>query len=446
MNSPALSILASYWRTQYLRQFRDRSDLTSWQHRRVTKFLAWVMENSEFYRAYYAGYDLENWRELPIVDKSIVMANFDRLNTIGVSQETALAVALQAEGSRDFTTSIDHHTVGLSSGTSGHRGLFLVSQQEQQQWAGTILAKALPRSILYPQKIAFFLRANSRIYETVKRQHIQFEYFDLFQEPSQHLKRLAIYQPSILVAPPSMLRIIAEAQAKSHISIHPRKVISVAEVLDPLDRTYLQSVFQQPIHQIYQCTEGFLGYTCDRGTLHLNEDLLVIQKEYIDRAARKFMPIVTDFQRRTQPFIRYRLDDILTAAEQPCSCGSVLMSIETIEGRKDDMFYFPRRQNAQELVPIFPDFIRRAVIMQSAIIQEYQVTQVALDRVEISLKLSQGDAGDIEQLVAEALRHLFDQQGCQLPGIYFTPYVERHQHHQKLRRIRREFNPAQGGG
>jgi putative adenylate-forming enzyme len=439
MNSSVLSILASYWRTKYLRQFRDRSDLLRWQQRRVKAFLAWAIAHSEFSRSYYAGYDLENWRELPIVDKSIAMANFDQLNTIGVSQEDALAVALQAEGSRDFTTSIGDYTVGLSSGTSGHRGLFLVSQQEQQQWAGTILAKALPRSILYPQKIAFFLRANSRIYETVKRQHIQFEYFDLFQDPSQHLERLAIYQPSILVAPPSMLRIIAEAQAKHQISIWPRKVISVAEVLDPLDRAYLQSVFQQQIHQIYQCTEGFLGYTCDRGTLHLNEDLLAIQKEYIDRATRKFMPIVTDFNRRTQPFIRYRLDDILTAAKSPCSCGSVLMSIEMIEGRQDDMFYFPRRQHAGEQVSIFPDFIRRSIIMQSTIIQEYQVTQVDFSQVEVSLKLGQGDAENIEQRVAEALRNLFDQQGCQLPEIYFTPYVERHQHHQKLRRIRREF-------
>ena len=38
-------------------------------------------------------------------------------------------------------------SVGLSSGTSGHRGMFITTPEEQGTWAGTILAKMLPKMI-----------------------------------------------------------------------------------------------------------------------------------------------------------------------------------------------------------------------------------------------------------------------------------------------------------
>lgn len=47
-------------------------------------------------------------------------------------------------------------TVGLSSGTSGNRGLFLVSEREQDAWTGTVLAKLLPGGLWRKARIAFF--------------------------------------------------------------------------------------------------------------------------------------------------------------------------------------------------------------------------------------------------------------------------------------------------
>jgi len=108
-----------------------------------------------------------------------------------------------------------------------------------------------------------------------------------------------------------MLKLIACHQLKQDNDFHilPKKRISVAEVLeeDVSDRIY--SAFLQTVHQIYQCTEGFLCYTCKFGHLHLNEDLVKIEKEYI--AETRFYPIITDFNIISQPIIRYKLNDIL---------------------------------------------------------------------------------------------------------------------------------------
>ena len=102
-----------------------------------------------------------------------------------------------------------------------------------------------------------FLRANSNLYESVKRGKLQFQYFDLLERVDVLLERMKQYQPSVWVAPPSMLRILADAYLEGRLTHVPQKIISVAEVLDSLDRKVLEQVFGQTVHQVYQCTEGF---------------------------------------------------------------------------------------------------------------------------------------------------------------------------------------------
>ncbi|HEY9627843.1 MAG TPA: F390 synthetase-related protein [Coleofasciculaceae cyanobacterium] len=431
-----LRILWYYGRTRYGRKFRSPDALHTWQDQQVKQFLRQILPRSPFYQAYYRGLNLQDWRQFPLINKSIMMSNFDRLNTVGISQVEAMEVARKAEEDRNFRSTLRGYTVGLSSGTSGNRGLFLVSPAEQQAWAGTILAKALPQSILSHQRIAFFLRANSNLYETVQRQRIQFEYFDLFQPLEQHIVRLNDYHPTLLVAPASMLRFLAEARSRGELSISPNRIISVAEVLDPLDEQVICQAFDQPVHQIYQCTEGFLAATCDRGTLHLNEESLVIQKNYLDRASGRFMPIITDFQRTTQPIIRYRLDDILTEQKTPCPCGSVSTAIAQIEGRCDDIFYLSDRIHAR-LIPIFPDLIRRAVILTSEAIQEYSVVQTS-EAIQISLKVPEDQWTSVTASLETRLKELLERSNCQIPPLEFNRYPTQMLYDKKLRRIRRE--------
>jgi len=429
-----LTILQHYLQTKYFRQFKSREQLLTWQNQQVENFLKKILPQSRFYQQYYQGLDLQNWKNFPIIDKATMMGNFDQLNTVGISASEAFEIALKAEQTRDFSSSLRGYTVGLSTGTSGNRGLFLVSSQEQWIWAGTILAKLLPNFILFPEKIAFFLRANSQLYETVKSQRLQFQFFDLLEPMTNHIQRLNQYQPTILVAPASLLRLLATSQKQGVLKISPKKIVSVAEVLDPLDADYISGVFNQIIHQVYQCTEGFLGYTCNYGTLHLNEDIVVIQKEYLDEDKSRFMPIITDFRRTTQPIIRYRLNDILVERKTPCLCGSVLMGIEHIEGRQDDIFYLPHR-STNEWVTIFPDFIRRAIIMVSANIEDYQVMQLSLNRIEVALKVKNQEKDVIQGKVIESLRSLFERLHCHIPEIVFLEQFPSIPTGQKRRRV-----------
>lgn len=421
-----------YIKSKYGYDFKDRTELESWQEKRVQEFLKHILPNSCFYQKYYAKREIADWRNWPMMNKKIMMEHFTTLNTVGITKEEAFAVALAAEESRDFTPTLGGITVGLSSGTSGSRGIFLASKAEQGKWAGAILSKVLPGSLLHAHRIAFFLRANSNLYQTVGGRHIEFEFFDMLRPIDEHIDRLNTFQPTLLIGPPTMLRLLADA-LYNRLDIAPMKVISVAEVLDPLDKKYLEKQFRQIIHQIYQCTEGFLGVTCRYGTLHFNEDLVVIQKDYLDNDGKHFSPIVTDFSRTSQPIIRYRLDDIITEKAGGCPCGSPFMAIEQIEGRCDDIFYIPGKTG--QLVPVFPDFIRRAIITADESILEYVAIQKNKNHIQIGLR---GGQLGIKQCVQTNLDKLWEIMNIVSPRIEFIeiPHLIAGR---KLRRVERKI-------
>ncbi|MFP3123435.1 adenylate cyclase [Ectobacillus funiculus] len=421
-----LKILQKYIETKYRTGLKTEEQLRNFQNARITKHMQFVLQHSVFYKNMYQPYmnevSSQQWEQLPIIDKKIMMEHFDSLNTAGITKEQAFQVAFEAERTRNFSPTIHNITIGLSSGTSGNRGLFLVSEEERYLWAGSILAKVLPSSILKKQKIAFFLRANSNLYETTKNKRISFHFFDLLDYFETHIKRLNEIRPTIVIAPPSMLRKIAEWKEEGHIHIAPKKVISVAEVLEDLDKEYMQSVFGQVVHQIYQCTEGFLATTCKQGTLHMNEDLVYIDKEYVDKGRGIFIPIITDFSRKTQPIIRYRLNDLLIEKKQPCSCGSPFLALERIDGRCDDVFIGRGKTTTKE-ISLFPDFIRRAVMLAAVDIEEFKVIQHPNLFIEVKLKIKRDEnRSSIENAVGKELYRLWRDAGCERPTIFYSEY------------------------
>lgn len=418
-----LKILYYYLLTKFFRRFTDRKKLEAFQKRKMAAHLEWVKQHSPFYR--------ESKGE--IIDKKVMMENFSRLNTIGIDRDEAFKVAFAAENSRDFSSTLNGVTVGLSSGTSGNRGLFLVSNEERARHAGTILAKILPRSILSKNRVAFFMRANSNLYTASQSSRVIFEFFDLLKPVNDHFQKLNALDPTLLFAPPSMLIQLASAQASGAIQVNPLKIFSIAETLDPLDQKKIEKAFGQKVHQIYQCTEGFLGATCSEGVLHLNEDCVHIEQEWLDESHTKFIPVVTDFSRTSQPIIRYRLNDILTIRKTPCPCGSALMALECIEGRSDDVIYFLDVNG--ERVPVFPDFIRRAILTSSDQIDEYMVKQSTDAELDIFIK-SVASMETLKRAITDEMVSLSKILHAELPSLRFhdsIPSLEG----KKLRRVMR---------
>lgn len=116
-----------------------------------------------------------------------------------------------------------------------------------------------------------------------------------------------------------------------------QRVFYGAEPMGSAERDWINGRLGVRPDPIYQATEGFLGAACAHGTLHLNEDTLIIERLAVPGTDR-FQPIVTDLRRTTQPMVRVLLDDLLQPRAAPCPCGSPLASVEPVEGRMGDLW------------------------------------------------------------------------------------------------------------
>ncbi|HZU68313.1 MAG TPA: F390 synthetase-related protein [Ktedonobacteraceae bacterium] len=398
------------WRWKHLHGSR----LEQFQEQRARRIVTYTLRHAPFYRQHWTKEvqsPVENWRTLPTVDKQLMMDNFETFNTRGIRREEAMEVALRAERSRDFQPLLHGLTVGLSSGTSGHRGLFLASPMEQAGWAGTILARALHGIPRHRLRVAFFLRSNSNLYEQIGGLLIAFRYFDLMQPIAGAVAALNDFRPHIIVGPPSLLGFLAQERIRGKLHATPERLISVAEVLEPQERERIEAAFNAPVHQIYQCTEGLLAVSCARGSLHIQEDIVMLQFEPLPGSDERVMPIVTDLWRKTQPIIRYRLNDILQLDPAPCACGCSFRVIRAIEGRSDDIFYFESLSGG--LRPFFPDTIRRMILLASPHIVDYQVIQERHGHIRIYLCAAPGIAfNTVAEAVKASTNEIVAQYDC----------------------------------
>jgi putative adenylate-forming enzyme len=382
------------------------------RERRLRRFLAKVRRESPFYRG--LG---DEW---PILTKSEFLEHFGDLNRHRFSLKEATAAALRAERDRDFRPELPGGvTVGLSSGTSGTRHVFLVGRSERCRWAGQMLARTLApkslRQILHPfappLRLSFFLRASSNLYTTLASRRVAFDYYDLTRPFLDLMRELAASPPDVLIAPATVLAEIARARP----AISPRQILSVAEVLDTRDRALVEAAFGVPVAEIYQATEGFLGCSCRVGRIHLNEETLRIEPLWIDETQERFHPVITDFSRTTQWFVRHRLNDVLRLDPTPCPCGRKTTSLLAIEGRAEEVLWLPDRLGG--LAAVFPDTVRQAIYSLAVTPDRYRIEQHGL-RWEV--RMSGGDETEIR----EALARLVEGLALTKPEIVFLPWTE----------------------
>jgi putative adenylate-forming enzyme len=420
MNFAVAHAIAAFWRTKRLaRRLRTRADVERWRTARLDTFLCDVIVRVPF----YAGLDARALSDLPIVDKRIVLDNFDRLNIKSVSHADARA-ALDRGDER-----VAGLFVGQSTGTSGNRGVYLISDAERFTWLGVILAKTLPDFPFARHKVALALPGFNRLYASASETgRLALRFFDLTQGVDAWRDALCAFAPDTIVAPPKVLRALASTP-----SFRPTNVFSGAEVLDPLDRAFVEQHLGVRVREIYMATEGLFGVGCPHGSLHLAED--VVAFEFESAGSELVSPLVTDFTRSTQIMARYRMNDLLRLSDLPCPCGSRFQRVAGVEGRQDDVFYL--LGSAEKTVMVTPDIARNAVVDADRRIQDFRIVQTG--RNHIVLSLANDLPPDAAMSAVNALERALTKAGAPGVSIEFKSGIDV-PYDRKLRRVRREWN------
>jgi len=266
---------------------------------------------------------------------------------------------------------------------------------------------------------AFILRVFSPAFNFDKYGH-KITYVNQLQSMENICRNIEEINPNVISSPPSMLKLLAEEQINGRLNLSPKLIYSYAETLYPDVKKLIEKTFNCPIFQVYQGSEGCYALSCKEGNLHINEDIVFLEmydsngnptKE--GTSCQKL--IVTDLHKKSQPIIRYELNDLVTINPDKCKCGSNFRVIESIQGRSDDMLFGIRKGKSHF---IFPDYIVRAIISCSDKIDDFQVIQKTFNLLNVNLLLEKNEKNvSIKKKVIKAIESVYKKYGCELPKI-----------------------------
>ena len=420
--------LIFYILSKYRFRFWSIKDIKKYQEKKTKEIARYAVKHSKFFKEHYNKYDLNKFSSLPIVNKKIMMDNLTEYNTLGLNKDDLINFALKVEKTRDFSARFNGINIGMSSGTSGNKGIVITIKEEENYIKAMYASRlVLPKG----EKIncAFILRVNTPAFNYHQSGN-KLTYINQLQPIEKTIEQLDKLNPNIVSAPPSMLKLLAAELQKRRLKISPKLVYSYAEVIYPEVKKYLEKNFKCKVHEIYQGSEGCYALTCRQGNLHINEDMVLFEL-FDDRGlpTKDGEPshklLVTDLHKKSQPIIRYELNDIITISKEKCSCGSNFRVIKQIQGRADDMFWGLRTDTKNPQF-IFQDYIGRTIISTSEDIEEYQATQDNYTEITLRIQLKKGSNNEkIKEQLVQKLKKVFSMHRCIEPEIkvIFSPPV-----------------------
>jgi phenylacetate-coenzyme A ligase PaaK-like adenylate-forming protein len=316
-------LLVSVLRARHHLRQRDhwtRSHLEAYQTRALRRLRDDAYARSPFYRQIHRGLTDRPLHELPVLTKALLMEHFDDLVTdrsVRLADVQAYLSALH--GNERFQ---QRYWVSATSGSTGRRGLFLwnraewtmviTSYNQAFDWGGSRAGvrhrtKAAIVSTTTPW------HQSARVGASVHSPWVPTLRLDAGDPLERIVARLTRWQPELVVAYASMVRLLAEEQLAGRLMIAPRYILSASEVLTAATRRRVAAAWGQKVFNVYGATEGAgLAAECERHSgLHLFEDLVLT--EVVDAHNRPLPPgvygekvLITVLFSRTQPLTATR--------------------------------------------------------------------------------------------------------------------------------------------
>lgn len=366
--------------------------LRRYQEKQLFKLLDHSKKHSEFYKKQWMGKEIRSMKDfgqLPVINKQIMMEHFDELNTCGLRLSEVKEYALGKERNKDYNGYYKgRYVIGLSSGTSGNKGLYITPKAITRRLPAVFLARSGISLRRLPFRILFLLRVFSQGFADIHSPLIDLTYLSTMEPVDRIIRVMNEKKVNILLAPPSLLRLLIPY--RDQIAAPLKIIVSCAEVLEKEEKQRLKVVFGTPVVEIYQASEGPIASPCRCGSLHINEDIVLVELydtlgnpvEKADQVASRML--VTNLVNFAQPLIRYEMNDLIVL-DEPCSCGSSFRVIKKVLGRNDDVIYLQRKN--KELQHLFPDLMARWIITTSDNIREFKVIQNSPTTLEVILDL-----------------------------------------------------------
>ncbi|MBF9128577.1 phenylacetate--CoA ligase family protein [Plantactinospora sp. S1510] len=405
--------------------------VAEWQRARLADLLARARSGSPYYRELYRDLPdrIDDVTSLPVTTKAELMSRYD-------DWATDRAVSLDevrtfvADTNRIGTLYRDRYQVVTTSGTSGHRGVFVQDDRTYTVLSAITVARA-GGSWLSGRDYLSMLRRGNKVaaiwavgghfagYSTAQRlirerpiRKRSIRVFSVHTSLDELVRGVGAFGPTILNGYATAVSLLAREQRAGRLGIRPVLVITSAEGLSPEERAGIRESFQAKVRDQYACSEFMgLAHGCEHDWLHVNADWAIL--EPVDEGFRAVPPgkasrtvLLTNLANRVQPIIRYDLGDSVTIRPGPCPCGNPLPAVR-VQGRTSEVISFPGPDGR---TVDLPPLALGTLVDGTVGVRMFQIVQTDPRRLAVRLITEDGADTAWEQ-VQQALRGLLDNHG-----------------------------------
>jgi phenylacetate-CoA ligase len=361
--------------------------------------------NSEFYKKYYAGINvngiksLDDFRKLPFTDKEDLRDAYP-LGLMAVPDEKIVRV----------------HS---SSGTTGAPVIIPYTQKDVHDWA--VMFKRCYETAGCTNKDRIHITPGYGLWTAGIGFQAGAELLGAMAIPmgpgntDKQIKMMIDMQSTVICATSSYALLLAEEIEKRGVKnkIHLKKGVIGSERWGEKMRKRIANELGVELYDIYGLTEIYgpgIGINCQKqDAMHMWTDYFYY--EIIDPKTGEVLPegktgeiVITTLCKEGAPLIRYRTHDLTKAIPGKCECGLEYPRIGTIIGRSDDMV------KVRGAI-IYPSRVDELLATVEGVSSEYQIMIDHLNGKDIlTLFFETRETGDAAHNLVKIVEHEFKER------------------------------------
>jgi phenylacetate-coenzyme A ligase PaaK-like adenylate-forming protein len=407
-----------------VRESRALAERERWPRERLERFQGERLAELARYAAEHSPF----WRErlpqgrpdlsaLPVLTKAELMERFDELVTDPrLRRDELLTHLAEAE---DDTLYLGEYRVMTSSGSSGRKAVFVYDRAawrailtmflRRSEWVG--LRPRLPRTRVALIGGGAPTHMSRRGAQTMDVGVHRLLALAVTQPLADLVAALNRFRPDFVNVYPSTAGLLCDEALAGRLRLDLKGMTTNSEPLTSAMRVRIERAFGVRPTDFYATTEGVWGHDCQEGSMHLFDDMCIV--ENVDDDGRAVPPgetgsrlLVTNLFNRVQPLIRFEVTDLIRVDPEPCSCGRPLMRVGSLEGRAEDILRLGG-------VVVHP--LHFALVTADPDVREFQVVQEG-EALRLRLALHDGSNGAEERL-GEGVRARLSELGVERPDV-----------------------------
>lgn len=338
-------------------EFKSTGELAKLRARALRDLLEHCYNEVPYYKEIFARQKIQRrhlrepsiLQEIPILDKSMVAANADKLRPNYTAPDQRLTKTTRSTGTTGQPTIIHHDKRSM--------GMFPWLKQRELRWfrydpMGTLLsirpdielAKTPSGSLLEAREI---LKQDGWPYMAGLFQSGRGWGFINTNTIEDQVELLNKLKPNYLIMQSSGLEFISLQEISEAARNNLRAVQGISNTLTPAMRSQVESALEVPVNQDYGLNEiGLVAARCpEGGRYHVHEEHCLV--EIVDRDSAKCAAgstgrlVVTSLSNYAMPLLRYDADDLAQVVEGDCACGRTLASFGAVHGRYRRTAFLP---------------------------------------------------------------------------------------------------------